>query len=102
MRRGGRGKKPYAAFSAAVEKALAEAESRDLATILKASAKNWTAAAWRLERRYPERYGRFDRVKVDAKIEHDGASLIAKLTRLIDADDEPEKSDRPPKRELDE
>jgi transposase len=97
MKKGARGIAPYAAFAAAVNKAVAESESRDLATILKASTQNWTAAAWRLERRFPEKYGRNDRIKVDAKIEHDGASLVAKLARLIDGGDEPKKRGRPPK-----
>jgi hypothetical protein len=100
MRKGARGQMPYAAFAEAVHKALAEAESRNLATILKASGKYWVAAAWLLERRYPEKYGRFDRMKVEGKIEHDGgASLIAKLAKLIDGGAEPRRRGRPPKNE---
>jgi hypothetical protein len=95
MKKGARGMAPYAAFAAAVNKAVAESESRDLATILKAAQSQWQAAAWRLERRFPEKYGRNDRLKVDAKIEHDGASLVAKLARLIDGGDEPKKRGRP-------
>jgi hypothetical protein len=91
MKKGARGIAPYASFADAVHKAVAESESRDLATVLKASAKYWQAAAWRLERRFPEKYGRNDRIKVDAKIEHDGASLIAKLARLIDGGTESKK-----------
>jgi transposase len=91
MKKGARGQKPYVAFAEAVHKAVAESESRDLATILKASTKYWVAAAWRLERRFPEKYGRFDRMKVEGKIEHDGASLVAKLAQLINGDPEPKK-----------
>ena len=86
MKKGARGQQPYVAFAQAVNKAVAESESRDLATILKAAQSQWQAAAWRLERRFPEKYGRNDRLKVDAKIEHDGASLLTKLARLIDGD----------------
>lgn len=43
-------------FARAVERALAEAELRDLARIDAAGAKAWQAAAWKLERRYPHRY----------------------------------------------
>jgi hypothetical protein len=99
MKKGARGIAPYAAFADAVHKAIAESESRDLATVLKASTKYWQAAAWRLERRFPEKYGRNDRVKVEAKVEHDGASLIAKLARLVDGDTEPKKRGRPLKTE---
>ena len=98
MKRGARGQQPYAAFAEAVNRAIAESESRDLATVLKASSKYWVAAAWRLERRFPERYGRFDRMKVEGKVEHDaGASLLGKLTRLIEGGAEPKKRGRPPK-----
>lgn len=45
-------------FSNAVQKAMADAEVRDVATIVRASAENWQAAAWRLERKYPDRWGR--------------------------------------------
>jgi hypothetical protein len=98
MKKGARGQKPYAAFAEAVHKAIADSESRDLATILKASTKYWVAAAWRLERRFPEKYGRFDRMKVEGRIEHDGgASLVAKLAKLIDGSAEPKRRGRPPK-----
>jgi len=40
-----------------IEKAHAEAEVRDLAIISKASEGAWQAAAWKLQRRHPERYG---------------------------------------------
>ena len=49
---------PYLEFADAVEKALAEAEVRDVVTVLKAAdAGQWQAAAWRLERKFPERWG---------------------------------------------
>jgi transposase len=99
MKKGAHAVAPYGAFADAVHKAIAESESRDLATVLKASTKSWQAAAWRLERRFPEKYGRNDRVKVEAKIEHDGASLVAKLAALIDSGSEPKKPGRPPKTE---
>ncbi|OGG56630.1 MAG: hypothetical protein A3F84_08380 [Candidatus Handelsmanbacteria bacterium RIFCSPLOWO2_12_FULL_64_10] len=81
------GEKIYRDFSAAVEKALAESERDDLAVIEKAGRGyevtkektvvykdgsvetttetstrfNWQAAAWRLERRFPERWAKIDR-----------------------------------------
>jgi transposase len=49
---------PHQEFRDAVEEALALAELRDLETVSKAAKKgNWTAAAWRLERRNPKRWG---------------------------------------------
>ncbi|SIS88550.1 hypothetical protein [Alicyclobacillus vulcanalis] len=67
LRRGARSKSGiYREFSDAIEKALAEAEMRDLLIIGKAAEENWQAAAWRLERKFPERWGRKDRMTVDA------------------------------------
>jgi transposase len=57
------GKGAYHEFHEAVEKALAESEVRDVALIAKAAEAQWQAAAWRLERRAPERWGK--RVTVD-------------------------------------
>lgn len=49
----------YARFLDAVEKAQAEAEALDLAIITKAAREGqWQAAAWRLERKFPDRWGR--------------------------------------------
>lgn len=54
----------YRDFSNAVEKAQAEAEIRDIARIDKAASDGvWQAAAWRLERKHSERWGRKDVVK---------------------------------------
>lgn len=54
----------FAEFAADVEQALAQAEVRDVAIIGKAAQTQWQAAAWRLERRMPDRYGRRDRVEL--------------------------------------
>lgn len=45
-------------FVDAVDEALAVAEKNALKVIEDASADHWQAAAWRLERRFPERWGR--------------------------------------------
>ena len=69
LKRGARANSgPYHEFSNAVEKALAEAEARDVARIDQAINENWQVAAWRLERKFPERWGRKDR----QQIEHSG------------------------------
>lgn len=73
----------YADFAERVDAALADAEARDLQTIYLASKETWQAAAWRLERRFPDRWSRNDRMKVDANVEvvvsDDG--LVGKLAR---------------------
>ena len=49
---------PFLEFSNAVQKALAEAEVRDVILIGKAAETQWQAAAWRLERKFPDKWGR--------------------------------------------
>ena len=61
---------PYVDFSNAIEKAFAQSEVRDVTIIGQAAKKNWQAAAWRLERRFPTRWGRKD--QMEAKFEHTG------------------------------
>lgn len=46
----------YRELVVAVRRAIAMAEVRDVATIAKAAATQWKAAAWRLERRHPKRW----------------------------------------------
>lgn len=57
-KRTGRADGRYREFRARVEQASGEAEVRDVTVIAKAAPSDWRAAAWRLERRRPERYGR--------------------------------------------
>jgi transposase len=68
LREGGRddASDPLKALSDAVTRALAEAEFRDLQVIGSAAqAGDWKAAAWRLERKHAERWGRQERVQVE-------------------------------------
>ena len=85
MKKGAKGVKLYGAFAQVVHQALAESEAMDLAIIQRASTTQWQAAAWRLERRFPEKYGRHDRTKVEGKIDVDvsGGALASKLARLL-------------------
>jgi transposase len=59
----------YRKFLTHVEKAQAEAESRDVALIAKAASEDWRAAAWRLERKAPRRYGPRVQEAVQAELE---------------------------------
>lgn len=47
---------PFAEFTDAINKAMAASEIGDLVRIGVASKKSWQAAAWRLERRFPQKY----------------------------------------------
>ena len=55
----------YYEFCYAVKKAIAEKEADDVDLIGKAAKKIWQAAAWRLERRHPERWGGFKQELAD-------------------------------------
>jgi len=55
---------PFVYFSDAVEKALAEAEMRNVLIISKTAEAQWQAAAWWLERKYPEKWGKRDNVNL--------------------------------------
>lgn len=82
-------------FLTAVEKAQAEAESRDVALIARAAGEDWRAAAWRLERKQPRRYG--PRVALSVQQELDAVldrlkkglelPVYEKVLELMSADD---------------
>ncbi len=57
----------YGTFRHAVEKALADAETRDIARIDTAATKFWQAAAWKLERRNPRRWSAAQRVRFEVE-----------------------------------
>jgi hypothetical protein len=78
---GRRGK--FHAFYAAVKRAEADGEMRDLALIAKAAEDNWQAAAWKLERKYPAKWGRKDASKVELSGEVKGSINITKLQQVI-------------------
>ena len=78
--RGERSKRgKYREFWEALKRAESEAEQVLVRRILAASNDTWQAAAWMLERRYPERWGRKDRVKHETDL---GDALAQVLERL--------------------
>ena len=55
----------YEEFVHAVHDATAQAEMRDVLTISKAASEgDWRAAAWRLERKFPKRWGTVNRTEI--------------------------------------
>ena len=107
LREGAKGKnKALSEFNAAVEKALGEAELRDLLIIGKAatggeviadvtvtkpdgttvrdrklSVPQWQAAAWRLERKFPDRYGITRRIQ--AEVEREVEALLERIKEAL-------------------
>ena len=64
MERAASGEEPFVQFQQAIKEAEAAAEVRNMALIQQAAqAGTWQASAWYLERRYPSRYGRRDRLE---------------------------------------
>jgi hypothetical protein len=99
MKRGnGQTKGIYRGFLNAIEKALADAEIRDILNIANAGKDNWQASAWRLERKFPQKWGRkkaedgdqelleLNKELVRQQIEKYKAE-IAKLTGISDKDE---------------
>lgn len=83
MRRGNEQKSGrFREFLNAVEKALGDSEARDVALIGKAAGEDWKAAAWRLERRFPDRWGR--REKHELSGPKGGPVEVVSLAHLSD------------------
>jgi hypothetical protein len=72
----------YRKFLNQVEKAQAEAESRDVALIAKAASEDWRAAAWRLERKAPRRYG----ARVQQAIQQELEGVLSRLEKGLPPD----------------
>ena len=68
----------YADFLHSVKKAEARAEARNVLRIETASAKQWQASAWLLERKHPERWARHDRHEITGK---DGRELAVRIVK---------------------
>lgn len=52
-------------FAEAIKAAEAQAEREALSMVRAHSAANWQAAAWYLERKFPEKFGKVDRLQID-------------------------------------
>jgi transposase len=72
----------YLEFFASYKKGLAESEIRDCTLIAKAAEENWTAAAWRLERRFPQRWGS------NAKEIRELAKKVEELEKCFESQDD--------------
>jgi hypothetical protein len=54
-------------FAEAIEKAQADAQALMVERVVDAAKTNWTAAAWWLERRYPQEWGKVERLEITLK-----------------------------------
>jgi transposase len=74
---------PYRDLYLALEQADAQAEVRDILLIGKAAQTNWKAAAWRLERRFPDRWG--PKRPVEARPETSAEEAAARIRDALRA-----------------
>lgn len=65
---------PFVEFLDAINEALALSEVRDLSRIDRAAETQWQAAAWKLERKNPERWGK--RMTVDGELKGGSVEII--------------------------
>jgi transposase-like protein len=79
-------------FSDAVKKAESDAEVRNVALIQTASRDTWQAAAWWLERKHNERWGRKERREVTGEAGGPVEVTISGLLREMTKEDEDEAS----------
>jgi hypothetical protein len=84
----------YRQFREAVEKAKAAAEIRDVVLIDKAAQDgSWQAAAWKLERKFPQKWGRVTRTEITGaegkpiSVEVDAKTELKRLLGLSDDSD---------------
>ena len=82
MEKGEQGIEPYAEYADAIKKAEAIAESNAVKVIKAASLENWTSGSWYLERKFPDKWGRKDKLtqeisgKDGKPIEIDSKALV--------------------------
>lgn len=81
----------YVKFFKSIKKAESVAEMRNVTIIQSSARENWQAAAWYLERKYKERWGRMDQHQISGKdggsiqIEDPRDKLLFKLDQMEDS-----------------
>jgi hypothetical protein len=79
----------YWNFWNSIKKAKYEGEAHAVEGIKAAGEKNWTAYAWLLERMYPDRWGKRQRVEMkhEGTLKHDVTVDRDYLKKVYDSDD---------------
>jgi len=85
----------YSRFHDAIKKALAEAEVRDIQTILAAAETQWQAAAWHRERMSPNKWGRVIRSEVKQEVTQGEQRTLAgksveELDKIVSGEETPD------------
>lgn len=71
-------------FLDAIKKAFATAEAKNVRIIATAASEQWTAAAWMLERKYPKRWGRNDKVRNEVTGKNGGAVETKQTIEMVE------------------
>lgn len=75
----------YVELLEAIEKAEADAITTSVALIRQAGRESWQAAAWWLERRYPDEWGRKERIQIEGLIQREAERLAQERGLSADA-----------------
>lgn len=78
----------YLELMEAIKKANADSIKKNLKTIQSHSEKEWQAAAWLLERRDPENFGRRDKLAVTHFTEGELEEADRKIAEIMDRDED--------------
>lgn len=70
---------PYRDFWDAIEKAIAECEARAVHVVAKAFGTSWQAAMTLMERRFPDRWSRRDRLDVYHQVQREAERIAAEM-----------------------
>ena len=83
MQQGEDGRPRYREFRDAIRAAESEAEVYAATVLRKAMPDDWKAAAWYLERKFQDRWGKRERIEHDGKLDVDIAGARDRLTRVL-------------------
>jgi len=83
----------YIVFSDSINKAVVESELRDILRIDKAANKSWQAAAWKLERKHPQRWSRYNKMELSGKVETTPTIVDNSKNMLLNVMNDPEALD---------
>ncbi len=78
---------PYRRFRSEVDRALSDAEATEVGLIVKAARDgDWRAAAWLLERRFADRWGRRERLEQvhEVRVPDEASELDQEIERLLE------------------
>jgi hypothetical protein len=84
--RDSKGRSIYREFWEAIQKAEAAAEARAVSGIMASGRRNWTAYAWYLERKFPDRWGH--KAKIQQEISGPGGQPVSVAVDLSVLTDE--------------